>query len=81
MVRFIHIVWSPATGPIDAYENPSMAFGHARSMLGVEVASIKVRTRLPSIVLDDLGHDFEEDDETPVGTIVIDVDDLDEVAR
>lgn len=62
--RFVHIVWSSATGPIVAYENPSMAYTHARSMLGVDVASLKITTRLPPVVLEDLGDDFEED-ETP----------------
>ena len=90
--RYVHIVWASATGPIAIYENPSLAFSHARSMSGVEVTSLKIRTSLPSIVLDDLGQDFEEDDNTPLdspavaapartddtNTVVIACEDLDD---
>ncbi len=72
-----------------------MAYSHARSMLGVEVTSVKIATRLPTIVWDDLGQDFDEDDNTPLdsviveapartdgtNTVVIDCEDLDDPPR
>lgn len=119
MARHIHIVWAPATGPLDAYWNPSQAQSHAMAMLGVElsslevacsspdrpmhvfvacfpnigpvaaydsiddgetgssyVAKLEVRTRLPSIISDDLVTDFDGDDDTP-----IDVEEIDDANR
>jgi hypothetical protein len=66
VVRFVHIVWSAATGPIAVYSNPDLAWTHARSMLGVDVASMPVSAELPPIVREDLDSDFDDDDNTPV---------------
>lgn len=89
--RFVHIVWSPALGAVAAYWNPSIAYAHASTMLGVDVCSIRVRDMLPEIARDDLaaatvGDDFEDDYATPPVSyedlmpdkVVVDVDDLDE---
>lgn len=65
MAKVIHIVWSPTMGPIAAYADPSMAYAHARTMLGVEVGSCELRARLPEIVSDDIQSEWESDDETP----------------
>jgi hypothetical protein len=67
-------VWSPVTGPIDAYENPEHAHAHARTMVGVNVDSCELRTSLPPIVRDDLVVDYEGDNDTPV----IPLDDIDD---
>lgn len=67
--QYIHIVWSPATGPIMAYYSPDRAHDHGRSMLGVQVTPCEVREELPDVLRDDVYiaelEDFD-DDETPV---------------
>jgi hypothetical protein len=71
MSRNVHILWSPQTGPICAYEDGILAHAHARTMLGVMVATIELRTDLPEIARNDLAADFDSqfEDETPVDEI------------
>jgi len=75
VIRIIHIVWSPATGPIAAYVHPWMALAHARSMLGVEVTTVPVSTELPSLVVDDVSTEFAPAEED---TPVIEMEDIDD---
>lgn len=77
MVRFTHIVWAPATGPIAQYANPELAHAHARTMVGVDVVTLPISTELPSVVRDDLERDFDEDDDTPEISVVH-LEDLDD---
>lgn len=65
MVRIVHIVWSPATGPIASYANPDLAWTHARTITGADVASMPVSTELQDSTRDDLERDFDGND-TPV---------------
>lgn len=66
MSRILHIVWAPNVGPIAAYRDPSLAYTHARSILGVDVTPCEERDQLPPVVRDDLASaEFEEGD-TPV---------------
>jgi hypothetical protein len=71
MHRNVHILWSPQTGPICAYEDGILAYAHARTMLGVQVATVEVRAALPEIARADLVADFDAqfEDETPVDEI------------
>jgi hypothetical protein len=69
------VIWSPQTGPICAYEDPVLAHEHAKTMLGVQVASVELRSELPAIARDDLVSKFNdqfEGDSTPVDEIPID---------
>ncbi len=91
--RFVHIVWSPATGPIRAYENPTLASDHARTMVGVNVATLLISSDLPEDARADIASDhYDGDDITPVidavpvpirspeettDTIVVSIDDVD----
>lgn len=81
--RYIHIVWSPATGPIHAYTNSELAFAHGRVMLGVDVTSLPISDSLPENVQDDIESENYEEEETPVeapnpDAVVVDVDQLDD---
>jgi len=67
-----HVLWSPQSGPICAYEDPSLAYAHARTMLGVEVSAVEIRDALPEIVLQD-AESYDEGDTTPVS-----IDDIDD---
>lgn len=69
-----HVLWSPQSGPICAYEDPSLAFAHASTMLGVEVSAVEIREELPEIVLRD-AESYDEGDTTPVS--IDDIDDAD----
>jgi hypothetical protein len=58
MSRILHVLWSPQSGPICAYENPTLAYAHARTMLGVDVAQIEMHFELPQIVREDVESDY-----------------------
>ena len=62
----VHVLWSPQSGPICAYEDPTLAWAHARTMLGVEVSGTELRAELPEIVKSDMESDYEGDEPTPV---------------
>lgn len=62
---YIHIVWSPQTGPLAAYTRPDLAYNHARTMVGVEVGSLIVLEQMPEVVVMDIESDFDGDDDTP----------------
>lgn len=64
MSKYAHVLWSPQTGPICAYQDPSLAFAHAATMLGVEVTSVELRMELPEIVLQET--EYDGGDTTPV---------------
>lgn len=76
--RTLHVVWSPNVGPAVGYWDPTLAWTHARTMLGVDVAQIEVRDTLPEIVRTDLDvaqeSEFDDSGDTPV----IAVDDIDD---
>lgn len=75
MHRELHIVWHPVTGPIAAYENPSLAHAHAENMVGVRVSPCELLSRLPDVVLEDrVSREYDTEDETPV-VLIEDVDD------
>lgn len=74
--RILHVLWSPQTGPICAYEDPSLAWAHARTMLGVDVTGVEVRADLPEIVRQDVVSDYDGDEITPVA--IDDIDDIDD---
>jgi hypothetical protein len=63
--KILHVLWSPQSGPLCAYWDPTKAWRHARTMLGVEVTSVELREDLPEVVRDDIESDFEGDDDTP----------------
>jgi hypothetical protein len=63
--KILHVLWSPQSGPLCAYWNPAKAWTHARTMLGVEVASIELRVDLPEIVKDDIENELFSEDDTP----------------
>lgn len=74
-MRLVHVIWSPQSGPICAYEDPILAHEHAKTMLGVTVSSVELRTELPEIARADLATKFDdqfEGDPTPVDEIPID---------
>lgn len=70
------MLWSPQAGPFCGYEDPTLAWAHARTMLGVEVTSVEVRADLPEIVRQDMSSEYDGDEITPVS--VEDLDDADE---
>lgn len=84
MLRILHVLWSPHSGPICAYENPSLAWAHARTMLGVDVAQIALHTELPEIAREDIESDYDGEEITPVepvedlSTTMIAIDDIDD---
>lgn len=61
----IHVVWAPNVGPLIAYYDPTKAWTHARTILGVDVIQVELRDDLPEVVRDDLEDDMFSDDETP----------------
>jgi hypothetical protein len=61
--RLVHVLWSPQSGPICAYEDPIMAWNHAATMLGVEVTGVELRVELPEVARP---TEYEDDDPTPV---------------
>jgi hypothetical protein len=71
--RVAHVLWSPQSGPICAYDDPSLAWEHAGTMLGVQVSSVEVRDELPEIVRGGAAGDDDEDDTEPIS--VEDIDD------
>jgi hypothetical protein len=76
--KIVHVLWSPV-GPIVGYSDPTKAWSHARTMLGVDVAQIEVRDDLPEVVRDDIHTEWEANDEDDTPRIVdIKVDDIDE---
>jgi hypothetical protein len=62
----IYIVWSSATGPIACYEDPNLAYAHARTMVGVEVAALPIARSVPEIVREDMTSEYDGDEDTPV---------------
>jgi hypothetical protein len=70
------VLWSAQTGPICAYEDPSLAWAHARTMLGVEVSGVEVRADLPEIVRQDMSSEYDGDEITPVA-----IDDIDDAEK
>lgn len=46
MTRYLHVLWAANVGPMVAYRNSSIAFDHARAMLGVEVTVVELRDNL-----------------------------------
>ena len=65
MRKFLHIVWSPAVGPLVAYSDASVAFAHARTILGAQVDACELRAQLPETVRDDIQSEWEDDEQTP----------------
>ncbi len=66
------MLWSPQGGPICAYEDPTLAWGHANTMLGVDVSQIELRDELPEIVREDIERHYEDDETTPISVEEID---------
>jgi hypothetical protein len=85
--RILHVLWSPQSGPICAYANPSLAWTHARTMLGIEVSQVALHTELPEIVHEDLESDYNGEEITPVEAVedlsatVIAIDDIDDAPK
>jgi hypothetical protein len=85
--RILHVLWSPQSGPICAYENPSLAWTHARTMLGVDVTQITLHTELPEIAREDIESEYNGEEITPVESVedlaatVIAIDDIDDVSK
>lgn len=65
---YIHIVWSPATGPVVAYVRGNMADDHARTITGGKVSECELRESLAPEAADDVYIELEGfgDQETPV---------------
>jgi len=63
----LHVVWAPNVGPLVAYRDPTKAWQHARTILGVDVTAVELRDKLPGVVQEDIASDFDgdADDETP----------------
>lgn len=77
--RIVHVLWSPQTGPICGYDNPSLAYIHARTMLGVEVSTVEIRATLPEIARQDIEIEYEGDEVTPVE--IEDIDDAEKPSK
>ena len=78
--RISHVLWSPQSGPICAYEDPILAHTHARTMLGIQVTATEMRVDLPEIARADLVAEYDEqfEDETPVDEIPLEaIEDVD----
>jgi len=71
--RFVHVLWSPQSGPICGYDDPTLAWAHARTMLGVEVSGVEVRDQLPEVARQDMEAEYDGDEVTPVS--IEDIDD------
>lgn len=78
MSRVVHVLWSPQSGPLCAYEDPVLAWTHARTMLGVQVALVDLREELPELARTDMEDEYDGDEATPVGeeTVPVPFDDL-----
>ncbi len=73
--QYIYIVMA-ANIVFDAYTNPSVAYAHARTILGAVVVPCELRSRLPDTVLDDIVMDeYSLDEDTPQ-IIDISLDDI-----
>ena len=72
MSRILHVLWSPQSGPICAYEDPTLAWKHANTMLGVEVSQIELRDDLPKVARDDIERGYDDDETTPISVEEID---------
>jgi hypothetical protein len=64
------VLWSPQSGPICGYEDPTLARDHAALMLGVEVSRVELRDELPDIAVESevtpvALEDIEDDDHQP----------------
>lgn len=77
----ILVIWSPGSQPIAAYKGTPLGRiecgMHAATMLGVHVTTLELRERVPEHVAADIESDFDGDDDTPVITVVVDVDGID----
>ena len=68
-----------------AYANPTLAWTHARTMLGVDVSQVEIHTELPEIAHEDIESDYDGEEITPVEPVddlsatVIAIDDIDDV--
>jgi hypothetical protein len=74
------MLWSPV-GPIVGYWDPTKAWCHARTMLGVDVAQVEVREDLPEVVREDIHTEWDanDEDDTPrVEAVNIAFEDLDD---
>jgi len=65
MAKILHVLWSPQTGPFVGYFNPQVAWGHARTMLGVEVAQVEIREQMPDVAREDIQVEWDGEDDTP----------------
>lgn len=72
--RIVYVLWSPQSGPICAYDEPTLAFGHAGTMLGVTVSSTELRTELPEIALSAVEAEYDETTQI----LIEDIDDGDD---
>jgi hypothetical protein len=86
MSRILHVLWSPQSGPICAYEDPTLAWEHARVMLGVDVAQVEFHDVLPEVVRDDVASDYNGEEITPVEPVddratAIAIDDIDDAPK
>lgn len=70
--RIVHVLWSPQTGPLCGYDDPTLAWTHARTMLGVDVTGVELRYDLPAIARQDMEADYDGDEVTPVALESID---------
>lgn len=87
---YLHVVWSAQLGPMYGYTNPELAHAHARTMLGADVGTVEILTRLHEAARDDLSIEFEGENDTPLEderediameiTAAVPFDDIDDVA-
>jgi hypothetical protein len=79
VAKILHVLWSPQEGPTVGYWDPTQAWSHACTMLGVDVAQVEIREDLPEIARTDIESDYEGDDDTPrvVDVHFEDIDDPD----
>lgn len=86
MSRILHVLWSPQSGPICAYEDPTLAWEHARNMLGVDVSQVELHTELPEVVREAV-EGYSNEDVTPVEPVdnlaatTIAIDDIDDASK
>lgn len=66
------MLWSPQSGPICAYEDPTLAWAHAATMLGVDVAQTALREELPEVAREDIERGYDDEDTTPITVEEID---------
>jgi hypothetical protein len=70
MPRVVHVLWSPQSGPICAYEDPTLAWDHAKAMIGTKVSEVELRHALPEIA-----------QEKAYAITPISIDDIDDAQR